>query len=239
MGFHSIKVLYITNMSLKMLLLMLLIQVVLCQCKFIDDLYTERRLDDILENPFYRFTRTKTMPMCDSIKTTSNFKALQNVDCRPFPTLVKVEPNSKQVDELISPSFVILHRCSGDCYIPNQGYGCTTIKSETVNVHIKIGSKLERNCIVPMSNHTLCRCNCKQNANNCNPVTHEWNENRCSCVCKSHLKTACELKGKSHKWNDNNCSCGCAMVMCHNDPFGRAPDPNNNCKCNPGVSASS
>ncbi|XP_028515778.1 uncharacterized protein LOC110242082 isoform X1 [Exaiptasia diaphana] len=178
-----------------------------------DDLRDQRLLDEIRENPFRRFIhviRSKTMAMCDSPTSEKayNFKHLHNVDCRPFPTLVPVEPASAQVDDTVLPSFISLHRCGGDCYRHESIYRCTTIKSETVNVnvHIQRGSNI-RHCIVPMTNDTWCGCSCVHNANECNPETHEWRESECLCVCKEELWEWCLLKGISYKWNDKTCTC--------------------------------
>lgn len=124
--------------------------------------------------------------------------------CRPFPTMVEFQ-SPAHVHYL--PSTTILYRCVGSCLGTGQIQNCTVTSQEEV-----VLSVFEVPGVTPKTitvyNHTACACYCIKRISECDISIHNFNDDKCECVCKNS-STSCEA---TKAWDEKKCRCECTSA---------------------------
>lgn len=143
--------------------------------------------------------------------------------CAPRPTMIEIP---RVFGTSVYPSFVILHRCGGSCSLQDAQH-CAVSAQEVHDVEIlEIIHQQWYFKKMKLYDHTHCKCDCIQTANECNPEKQDWNAHHCKCECKED-GSQCNLATQS--WNDKTCACKCdtAPQLCaHNKEW-----DHENCGC--------
>ena len=105
-------------------------------------------------------------------------------------------PNNTDIHQL-SPSHVVVRRCSGGCHTAARNCVATSTNVRKVPVMMGRcpvgGGKCDKQCA----------------------VLQVEDEVECSCGCSKHLHQECSLKSSSHTWNSESCDCQCRDQTAH------------------------
>jgi len=163
--------------------------------------------------------------------------------CEPRETLVELPlPRDPMIEE-VTPSHVLVPRCSGVCFQGNTYHKCVPESggrsSETFQVlfnrrNPQGSGQLEMQCSsINVETHTACKCGCDVDRSNCNS-NQQFNEYYCKCRCSNYrARSACLQQRRTKYWDDENCQCLCLQSQWKECSTGYVYDPIDTCDCLP------
>lgn len=163
--------------------------------------------------------------------------------CEPRETLVELPlPRDPMIEE-VTPSHVLVPRCSGVCFQGNTYHKCVPESggrsSQTFQVlfnrrNPQGSGQLEMQCSsINVETHTACKCGCDVDLSNCNS-NQQFNEYYCKCRCSNYrARSACLQQRRTKYWDDENCQCLCLQSQWKECSTGYVYDPIDTCDCLP------
>jgi len=160
--------------------------------------------------------------------------------CEPRETLVELPlPRDPMIEE-VTPSHVLVPRCSGVCFQGNTYHKCVPESggrsSQTFQVlfnrrNPQGSGQLEMQCSsINVETHTACKCGCDVDISNCNS-NQQFNEYYCKCRCSNYLeRSACLQQRRTKYWDDENCQCLCLQSEWKECSTGYVYDPIDTCE---------
>ncbi|XP_012232129.1 uncharacterized protein Pvf1 [Linepithema humile] len=156
---------------------------------------------------------------------------------RPAPArcMPELQPVSLKLDDdpttIIFPSCTRIKRCGGCC--GSSLLSCQPTAMEIRNFEVIVSSvslNYKGRQIVPLEEHTKCKCNCRIKEEHCNDKQY-YEANGCKCVCNNIDEAEKCRKGNDTKiWNSELCACSCKIV----EPCSTGYYFNHNtCSCGP------
>ncbi|XP_011268157.1 uncharacterized protein LOC105258546 [Camponotus floridanus] len=159
--------------------------------------------------------------------------AAKPVQAKCMPEL---QPVSLKVDDdpstIIFPSCTRINRCGGCC--GSSLLSCQPTAVEIRNFEVIVASMNELNYsgrrIVPLEEHTKCKCDCKIKQEHCNDKQH-YEPHNCKCVCDNVDEAEkCRKNNDTKIWNPDLCICSCRSVEpCNTGYYFNY----NTCRCGP------
>ena len=86
------------------------------------------------------------------------------------------------------PSMIEVQRCMGGCNVgihPGT-VRCAVTKLERKNVKV-MQVPLMTHKTITITNHLACKCDCKIQPTDCDPIKQIYDKNQCSCFCRSNI----------------------------------------------------
>ncbi|XP_015185303.1 PREDICTED: vascular endothelial growth factor C [Polistes dominula] len=162
----------------------------------------------------------------------SNAERPKPAGCIPENQTVSLRPENK-FSTFYYPSCTRVKRCGGCC--GHYLLSCQPIETETRNFEV-IVSELNADStvsyknkeIIPIEEHTKCKCDCKIKAQHCNKK-QAYRRNECSCVCMNiDEENKCKANKAVKIWDSETCTCACREnEICSTGFY----FDNNTCRC--------
>ncbi|XP_076224307.1 PDGF- and VEGF-related factor 1 isoform X1 [Nomia melanderi] len=140
-------------------------------------------------------------------------KAEQPLSAKCEPEL---QPVTLKVDndpsKFYYPSCTRIHRCGGCC--SHSLLACEPVETNVRNFEVMVMSLVGRKLryqdkrIVPLEEHTKCKCGCRIKAEHCNERQSYINA-ECRCACNNVDEAAKCIKNSTKVWNPDRCVCLC------------------------------
>lgn len=155
---------------------------------------------------------------------------------RPLPAkcIPELQPVSLKVDNNIStmifPSCTRIKRCGGCC--SSSLLSCQPTAMEVRNFEVIVASVKDLGYkgrqIVPLEEHTKCKCDCRIKEEDCNDKQH-YEPHNCQCACNNvDEEQKCRKDNNIKAWNRDLCSCSCRTIeQCSTGYFFNP----NTCRC--------
>jgi len=184
---------------------------------------------------------------CDSSTTASSFlpsvtcsreHVSQSLSalapCKPRDKVLKVPWPSNSSYSQLTPSHVVVRRCSGGCH--GGLTSCVPTKTDKRKVSVLLarcplgGGSCQKECAtLEVEDELACGCGCRLDPSSCRPEDQEWREETCNCQCKDKAAiTSCLQGGRA--WDHQTCRCLCP-------PSDPCPEDHNQdpvtCSCGP------
>ncbi|XP_032454577.1 vascular endothelial growth factor A-A isoform X3 [Nasonia vitripennis] len=146
----------------------------------------------------------------------SNAIVAKQAVCMPELQVVPVLENPDPA-AVYYPSCVRIKRCGGCCN--HELLSCQPTATEIRNYEIHV-TKIEEDLgqynafkeIVPLEEHTACKCHCKVKEKDCSEKQY-YSEHECRCICKNlDEEDKCRQQNEKKYWNASSCSCQCRKV---------------------------
>jgi len=172
---------------------------------------------------------------CSRDHITDSLRGL--APCRPRDKVIPVPwPNNTDIHQL-SPSHVVVRRCSGGCHGSSS---CVAVMTRVRQVSVMMGKcpvgggKCDKECaILEVEDEEECECGCAKHLEEecqAKKETHSWRGESCECQCKDQEARRRCLDSPSRLWSSSSCSCLCnTLSSC---PTGLTHDPAT-CSCQP------
>ncbi|XP_014605700.1 PREDICTED: vascular endothelial growth factor C-like [Polistes canadensis] len=162
----------------------------------------------------------------------SNAERPKPAGCMPENQTISLRPENK-FSTFYYPSCTRVKRCGGCC--GHYLLSCQPIETETRNFEVivsELNSDLQvtyRNReIIPVEEHTKCKCDCKIKAEHCNEK-QSYRRDECRCVCVNiDEENKCKANGGVKIWDSETCTCACReSEICSTGFY----FDNNTCRC--------
>ncbi|KAH0955517.1 hypothetical protein HN011_010674 [Eciton burchellii] len=154
----------------------------------------------------------------------------------PAKCIPELQAVSLKLDDdpsiMIFPSCTRIKRCGGCC--SSFLLTCQPTSTETRNFEVIVASVKERDYmgrrIVPLEEHTKCKCDCKIKEEDCTEKQH-YEPHNCQCACSNiDEQQKCRKNNEIKVWNTELCSCSCrAIEQCSTGYYFN----HNTCRCGP------
>ncbi|XP_012538150.1 uncharacterized protein LOC105837703 [Monomorium pharaonis] len=174
-----------------------------------------------------------------SIATFANRFAGEERSNAVMPTPAKCMPElqlvSLKLDDdpstFVFPLCTRIKRCGGCCISPLLS--CQPTATEMRNFEVIVSSvknmEYRGRRIVPVEEHTKCKCDCKIKEEHCNDRQH-YEPHNCRCIC-SNIDEEQKCKSDDMKiWNSTLCTCSCRNIEPCTTGYYFNP---NTCRCGP------
>ena len=147
-------------------------------------------------------------------------------------------PNNTDVHQL-SPSHVVVRRCSGGCHGSSS---CVPVTTRVRRVSVMMGKcpvaggKCDKECAsLEVEDEVECQCGCAKHLEEeceAKKESHVWSRESCQCECVDQGARRRCLDSPGRLWSSSSCSCLCnTLTSC---PTGLSHDPAT-CTCQPGT----
>ncbi|XP_012254141.2 platelet-derived growth factor subunit A-like isoform X1 [Athalia rosae] len=145
---------------------------------------------------------------------SSNVEIGKPAICSPELQPVPLKPEGVDPSALYFPSCTRVPRCGGCC--GHILYSCQPTATITRRFQVLVaemnhvtGTTYKRKEIVPIEEHTKCRCQCKVKAEDCNE-RQVYNPRECRCACSNvDEETKCQRNNATKRWDVDSCTCQC------------------------------
>ncbi|XP_011167172.1 uncharacterized protein LOC105201033 [Solenopsis invicta] len=150
--------------------------------------------------------------------------------CMPELQLVSLKLDDDP-STFVFPLCTRIKRCSGCCVSPLLS--CQPTATEMRNFEVIVTSVNDLNYrgrrIVPLEEHTKCKCDCKAREEHCNERQH-YEPHNCKCAC-NNIDEEEKCKSNDMKiWNSTLCTCSCENIEPCTTGYYFNP---NTCRCGP------
>ncbi|XP_050447063.1 platelet-derived growth factor subunit A-like isoform X1 [Cataglyphis hispanica] len=154
----------------------------------------------------------------------------------PAKCMPELQPVSLKLDDdpstIIFPPCTRIKRCGGCC--GSSLLSCQPTAMEIRNFEVVVASLDEMSYagrrIVPLEEHTKCKCDCRIKEEHCNEKQH-YEPHNCKCVCDNVDEAEkCRKNNDTKIWNPDLCICSCRTI----EPCSTGYYFNyNTCRCGP------
>ncbi|XP_070162833.1 uncharacterized protein Pvf1 [Polyergus mexicanus] len=154
----------------------------------------------------------------------------------PAKCMPELQPVSLKLDDdpstIIFPPCTRIKRCGGCC--GSSLLSCQPTAMEIRNFEVVVASLDGLNYagrrIVPLEEHTKCKCDCRIKEEHCNDKQH-YEPHNCKCVCDNVDEAEkCRKSNDTKIWNPDLCICSCRNI----EPCSTGYYFNyNTCRCGP------
>ncbi|XP_011698558.1 PREDICTED: uncharacterized protein LOC105456277 [Wasmannia auropunctata] len=151
--------------------------------------------------------------------------------CIPELQLVSLKPDDDP-STFVFPLCTRIKRCGGCCISPLLSCQPTATEMRNFEVIVTSMSDLEYRGrrIVPVEEHTKCKCDCTIKEEHCNDKQH-YEPHNCKCACNNvDEEEKCRRSNDTKLWNSTLCVCSCRTVEPCTTGYYFNP---NTCRCGP------
>ncbi|XP_011145783.1 platelet-derived growth factor subunit A isoform X2 [Harpegnathos saltator] len=158
----------------------------------------------------------------------SNAMKTQPAKCIPELQPVSLKLNNEP-GTIVYPPCTRIKRCGGCC--SSSLLSCQPTASETRNFEVIVSTMslhYRGRQIVPLEEHTACKCDCRIKEEDCNEKQHYERAN-CMCVCDNVDEAEkCRRNNNIKIWDPEVCVCSCRNIeMCNTGYY----FDHNTCRC--------
>ena len=136
-----------------------------------------------------------------------------------FQVIAVPWPNNTDIQQL-SPSHVVVRRCSGGCHGSRSCVaGATKVRSVSVMLaRCPVGGgKCEKQCAsLEVEDEVECQCGCPKHLEQeclAKVETHSWSRETCGCECRDEKERRSCLESGGKVWDSSSCSCLCPLSL--------------------------
>ncbi|XP_032677809.1 vascular endothelial growth factor A-like [Odontomachus brunneus] len=148
--------------------------------------------------------------------------------CMPELQTVSLKLNDDP-GTIVYPSCTRINRCGGCC--SSSLLSCQPTASETRNFEVIVTTlslHYRYQQIVPLEEHTACKCGCRIKEEHCNEKQH-YEQKNCICVCDNvDEETKCIRNNETKMWDPDLCVCSCRRTTPCNTGY---YFDHNTCRC--------
>ncbi|XP_024871614.1 uncharacterized protein LOC112454449 [Temnothorax curvispinosus] len=150
--------------------------------------------------------------------------------CMPELQLVSLKLDDDP-STFVFPLCTRIKRCGGCCI--SSLLSCQPTATEMRNFQVIVTSMKDMNYrgrrIVPVEEHTKCKCDCKIKEEHCNDKQH-YEPHNCKCTCSNIDEEEKCRKDNAKIWNQELCACSCRTIEPCTTGYYFNP---NTCRCGP------
>ncbi|KAG5324256.1 PDGFB factor, partial [Pseudoatta argentina] len=150
--------------------------------------------------------------------------------CMPELQLVSLKLDDDP-STFVFPLCTRIKRCGGCCISPLLS--CQPTATEMRNFEVIVTSLVDMDYrgrqIVPVEEHTKCKCDCKIKEEHCNDKQH-YEPHNCKCACNNVDEEEKCRKNDTKIWNSTLCVCTCRTIEPCTTGYYFNP---NTCRCGP------
>ncbi|KYM81230.1 hypothetical protein ALC53_08301 [Atta colombica] len=150
--------------------------------------------------------------------------------CMPELQLVSLKVDDDP-STFVFPLCTRIKRCGGCCISPLLS--CQPTATEMRNFEVIVTSLIDMDYrgrqIVPVEEHTKCKCDCKIKEEHCNDKQH-YEPHNCKCACNNVDEEEKCRKNDTKIWNSTLCVCTCRIIEPCTTGYYFNP---NTCRCGP------
>ena len=146
-------------------------------------------------------------------------------------------PNNTDIQQL-SPSHVVVRRCSGGCHSSRSCVARVRKVREVAVMMAKCpvaGGKCEKQCAsLEVEDEVECECGCAHHLEEecrAKASTHSWSRESCGCQCRAEEERRRCVESAGRLWDPSSCSCLCPPSLQTCSPGLRLDLPT--CSCQP------
>ncbi|XP_014483486.1 PREDICTED: uncharacterized protein LOC106749003 [Dinoponera quadriceps] len=142
----------------------------------------------------------------------SNAERTQPAKCIPELKAVSLKMDNDP-KTIVYPSCTRIKRCGGCC--ASALLSCQPTATETRNFEVVVSTlslSYRGRQIVPLEEHTACKCDCRIKEEHCSEKQH-YDPDNCMCVCENNdEREKCMHDNDTRIWDPDLCTCSCRKI---------------------------